>query len=268
MLKGATASRGEVDQLRRIDNVVRLGHVERIDRTAITLEHGSVPTSPDHLHIHCASAGLSDNPPKPIFADDQIVLQPVTRVSLSLSTALIAFVEATGRTTADKNRLCVPNPWPHTPFDWARHLLTGMRTEMEWQSVPDLVAWLEASRLNLVKGLDQDPDHADGRGPARPVPHGAVSRARQARRVRDARLAGRARTDVPTGRVSASSSAETERRNVTSAISRTAWMMVAGSLLLVAVGCSSSSSSARDDAPTTRCRPRPRQRRRPRSGRR
>ena len=160
MLKGATASLGEVDQLRRIDNVVRLGHVERIDRTAITLEHGSVPTSPDHLHIHCASAGLSDNPPKPIFADDKIVLQPVTRVSLSLSTALIAFVEATGRSTADKNRLCPPNPWPHTPFDWARHLLTGMRTELEWQSIPDLMAWLEASRLNLVKGLDQDPDQA------------------------------------------------------------------------------------------------------------
>ena len=64
MLKGATASVGEVEQLRRIENVVRLGHVERIDRDAITLEQGSIPTSPDHLHIHCASAGLSDNPPE------------------------------------------------------------------------------------------------------------------------------------------------------------------------------------------------------------
>ena len=48
MLKGATASVGELDQLRRIDNVVRLGHVERIDPHAITLEHGSIPTSPEH----------------------------------------------------------------------------------------------------------------------------------------------------------------------------------------------------------------------------
>ena len=31
---------------------------------------------------------------------------------------------------------------------------------MEWQSAPDVVAWVEASRLNLVKGLDQDPDQA------------------------------------------------------------------------------------------------------------
>ena len=63
MLKGATASLGELDELRRIEQVVRLGHVERIDRDAITLEQGSIPTSPDHLHVHCASAGLTDNPP-------------------------------------------------------------------------------------------------------------------------------------------------------------------------------------------------------------
>jgi hypothetical protein len=160
MLKGATASVGELDQLRRIDNVVRLGHVERIDPNAITLAQGSIPTSPDHLHIHCASAGLSDNVPRPIFTDESITLQPVTRVSLSLSTALSAFVEASGRSTDEKNRLCRPNAWPHTPFDWTRHLLTGMKTEMEWQGAPDVMAWVEDSRLNLVKGLDQDPDKA------------------------------------------------------------------------------------------------------------
>ena len=158
MLKGATASLGELDELRRIENVVRLGHVQRIGLDAITLEHGSIPTSPDHLHIHCASAGLSDHPPKAIFTEDNIVLQPITRVSLSLSAGLIGFVESSGRSAAEKNRLCRPNPWPHTPFDWIRHLLTGMRTEMEWQDAPDVLTWVDASRLNLVKGLAEDPD--------------------------------------------------------------------------------------------------------------
>jgi hypothetical protein len=160
MLKGATSSRGELEQLRRIDNVVRLGHVTRIDLDTIELDQGSIPTSPDHLHVHCASAGLSDNPPKPIFEDDNITLQLVSRISLPLSTALIGFVEASGRTTAEKNHLCRPNPWPHTPFDWARHLLIGMQTEMEWQGAPDVQAWVDASRLNLVKSLPHDPDHA------------------------------------------------------------------------------------------------------------
>ncbi len=160
MLKGATVSRGELDELRRIENVVRLGHVQRIGRDEIVLEHGAIPTSPEQLHIHCASAGLSDNPPKQIFTEDIITLQAVTRVSLSLSAAMIGFLEATGRTIAEKNRLCRPNPWPHTPFDWVRHILTGIKNEMEWQGAADLSAWVEASRLNLVKGLESDPDQA------------------------------------------------------------------------------------------------------------
>jgi hypothetical protein len=160
MIKGATVSRGELDRLRSIGNVVRLGHVVRIDSERITLERGSVPTTRATLHVHCASAGLSDNPPRSIFTDDTILLQPITRVSLSLSAGLIGLVEASGRSTAEKNRLCPPNMWFDTPFDWIRHLLTGMRTELEWPSAPDVVGWVEASRLNLIQGLDQNPDKA------------------------------------------------------------------------------------------------------------
>jgi len=68
-------------------------------------------------------------------------------------------VEASGRPTAEKNRLCRPNPWPHTPFDWLRHLLTGIKNELEWADAPDVAAWVDASRLNLVKGL---PEAGDG----------------------------------------------------------------------------------------------------------
>jgi hypothetical protein len=157
-IKGATVSLGELDRLRSIGNVIRVGHVTRIDSESITLERGSAPTSPDHLHVHCASAGLSDNPPRPIFIDDTILLQPITRVSLSLSAGLIGLVEASGRSTAEKNRLCPPNMWFDTPFDWIRHLLTGMRTELEWREAPDVMEWVDSSRLNLMKGLDQRPD--------------------------------------------------------------------------------------------------------------
>ncbi len=84
----------------------------------------------------------------------------MTRVSISLSAGLIGFVEASARSAEEKNRLCRPNAWFQTAFDWTRHLLTGMRTELEWQSAPDVVAWVETSRLNLVKGLDEHPDKA------------------------------------------------------------------------------------------------------------
>jgi hypothetical protein len=159
-IKAATVSLGELDQLRRVNRVVRLGHVTRIDSENITLEGGSVPTTPRHLHVHCASAGLSDNPPRPIFSDDTILLQTITRGSLSFSAGLIGLVEASGRSTAEKNRLCPPNMWFDTQFDWIRHLLTGMRTELEWREEPDVLSWVESSRLNLMKGLDQHSDKA------------------------------------------------------------------------------------------------------------
>jgi NAD(P)-binding Rossmann-like domain len=160
MMKGGTASLGELEQLRRIGNVVRLGHVQRVEPGQIVLEQGSIPTSPDHLHVHCAASGLSDNPPRAIFTDDTITLQLVTRVGLTLSGALQGFVESTGRTTDEKNALCPPTVMPHTPFDYLRAVLAGISTEMGWQEAPDLQEWLDRSRLNLLCGLAENEDRA------------------------------------------------------------------------------------------------------------
>jgi hypothetical protein len=158
MMKGATSSLGEVEQLRRIENVVRLGFVERIEPDRIVLENGSIPTTRGHLHVHCASAGLSDNPPRTIFTDDTITLQLVTRVGLTLSGGLQGYLEATGRSTAEKNALCPPTAMPNTPFDYLRAIMAGISTEMGWQEAPDLQAWVDHSRLNLLCGLGQNDD--------------------------------------------------------------------------------------------------------------
>ena len=63
----------------------------RIEQHEIVLEHGSIPTSPEHVHVHCATAGLRDNPPVAIFTDSTITLQPISRISLSLAAGLIGF---------------------------------------------------------------------------------------------------------------------------------------------------------------------------------
>ena len=93
--------------------------------------------------MHCATRGLSDRPPVPIFTDESITLQVLSRVSLCMSSAFIGLVEASDRSTAEKNRLCVPNPWPQTAFDFLRAILLGIRTEMQWQD-PDTSAWVES----------------------------------------------------------------------------------------------------------------------------
>ncbi len=79
----------------------------------------------------------------------------MTRVGLTLSGALQGFVETTGRTTEEKNRLCPPTVMPHTPFDYLRAILAGITTEMQWQDAPDLQQWLDSSRLNLMRGLGE-----------------------------------------------------------------------------------------------------------------
>jgi hypothetical protein len=160
MMKGGTVSVGELEQLRRIDRVVRLGHVDRIECDQIVLDEGSIPTTVEHLHVHCAAQGLSDNPSRAIFTEDTITLQLVTRVSLPLSGALLGVLEASGRTTVEKNRLCPPTAWPDTPFDYLRALLAGVRTEMGWHDAVDLQEWVDHSRLNIMFGLAEHGDQA------------------------------------------------------------------------------------------------------------
>jgi len=79
-------------------------------------------------------------------------------LGLTLSGALQGFLESTGRTTEEKNRLCLPTGMPHTPFDYLRVILAGINTEMQWLDAPDLQDWLDHSRLNIMAGLEANAD--------------------------------------------------------------------------------------------------------------
>jgi hypothetical protein len=158
MYKGATIGDWEIDLLRQIENVVRLGHVRSIERERILLEEGSVATSPQHLHVHCAAPGLRYAPAVPIFAAGRITLQPVRSGLVPFNAALVAFVEAHRDGDAEKNRLCPVNPFANTPLDWARGTLIQMGADRAWSKEADLQAWLERARLNPMRELRA---HAD-----------------------------------------------------------------------------------------------------------
>jgi hypothetical protein len=160
MAKGPTLSIAELEGLRRIENVIRLGHVHRIERDQIVLADGSIPTTPGHLHVHCAAPGLPLVPPRPIFTDDAITLQCITRMSPTLSAAVAGYVETTDRSPAEKNRLLPPNPYSDTPFDFLRAVIMGLHAEVGWAAEPDVQAWLDGSRLNVVKDLAATDDPA------------------------------------------------------------------------------------------------------------
>lgn len=158
MFRGPTVSKAELDLLRRIDDVVRLGRLHCIEPDAIVLDQGRVATSPDELHVHCAAPGLNPAPAVPMFTDDRITLQPIRSGLIPFNAALVGFVEATRADTAEKNRLCPPNRLPSTPLDWLRGTVIGMGADYLWSREPDIAAWLDRARLNPSRGLRQRSD--------------------------------------------------------------------------------------------------------------
>jgi NAD(P)-binding Rossmann-like domain len=158
MYRGTMLSRRELDALRQIRDVVRLGRVRRIEVDRIVLERGEIETRPDVLHVDCTALGLNNAPAVPIFQPDRIVLQQVRHLSPSFNAALVGFVEANREEDSDKNRICPPNPYPSSVEDWPRMMSRSWRTEGRWLREPDVSTWVAGSRLNLLRAL---PEHAD-----------------------------------------------------------------------------------------------------------
>ncbi|MEO6317795.1 MAG: NAD(P)/FAD-dependent oxidoreductase [Acidimicrobiales bacterium] len=148
----AILSDGELAQLRRIGDVVRLGHVTSIDAAEIRLDHGTIPTGPSTLHVDCSAAGIPTHPSTPIFDGDRITLQWVRTCQPAFSAAFIGHVEATYGDEAEKNRLCTPIVPPTVPVDWLRMFQVELANRTAWGEVAEIGDWLAASRLDPVAG--------------------------------------------------------------------------------------------------------------------
>jgi putative NAD(P)-binding protein len=64
MYRGTMLSARELDALRQIGDVVRLGRVRRIEPDRIVLERGETETGPEVLHVDCTALGLNNAPPR------------------------------------------------------------------------------------------------------------------------------------------------------------------------------------------------------------
>jgi hypothetical protein len=154
----ATSSEREVELLRRIRRVIRLGHVQRIAADHLQLEHGRVAVAPDTLFIDCTASAVAPRPVVPIFQEGRIVLQMVRLPQPAFSAALTAYVEAHHADDAAKNHLCATVPFPHTLGDYPRAMLVHMRNQFLWGQDRTLRQWIRDSRLDgfgkLMSGVD------------------------------------------------------------------------------------------------------------------
>lgn len=148
MFHYATISAGEVDTLRLVGDVVRLGRVQEIGRDAITLEGGTVPADATTLYIDCTASAVTPRAVQPIFQGDRIVPQLVRAPQPSFSAALIAYVEAHYPDDAAKNALCRPVPFPNDLADYPMTNIVNLSNQHGWMQDETLSAWIRASRLD------------------------------------------------------------------------------------------------------------------------
>lgn len=147
----AIVSESELEQLRRVKNIVRLGHVLAVESDRIVLEHGTIPTGPDVLHVDCSAVGIPRLPGKPIFDGNRITLQFVRYCQPVFSAAMIGYVEATFENEADKNRVCAPQAIPNTPADYLEVMRTELRTRLAANDFPKLGEWKASTRLDMFE---------------------------------------------------------------------------------------------------------------------
>jgi hypothetical protein len=157
MAKAPTLATWELDKLRTLENVVRLGHISTVAPGRITFAEGSVAVEKDALVVHCAAAGLRYPGLVPIWGPSAITLQPIRAGFPVFGAALAGYVEATRSDDAEKNRLCPPSPFPNSLAEWVDMNVIGTRSAMSFGAEPDIKEWANRVPLNPARIAPEHP---------------------------------------------------------------------------------------------------------------
>lgn len=153
MYRCAILSQAELAELRRIEGTVRMGRVQSVEPGRITLDGGTVDVPESALYIDCSADGLGRKAPTPVFDGDHITLQTVRTCQPAFSAAVIGHVEAAYGDDDTRNAFCEPVIYPYEPADWLRMMLAFNHNQLAWFADPDMMAWVDASRLNALHHL-------------------------------------------------------------------------------------------------------------------
>ncbi len=148
MFHYATISHGEIEQLRRIENVIRMGRVQAIEPNAVVLDQGRVTMPRNTLYIDCTASAVEKRPAIPIFQGNLITAQLVRVPQPAFSAALVAYVEANYDDDEQKNKLCATVPFPNDLNEYPRTNVVNMMNQFAWMQDKKLSAWIRESRLD------------------------------------------------------------------------------------------------------------------------
>ncbi|MFS4494619.1 DUF2855 family protein [Maribacter sp. 2308TA10-17] len=161
MFHGATVSQLELEELRKIKNVVRLGRVQQLKKDQIILKEGIIPTSKENIHIDCSATAISEHDSRPIFQEGLITPQTVRSYQPVFSASVIAYIEAHYKGDQAKNKLCQVVLLPNHDTDWIRMLSAQLGNQFTWSQDKKLRNWLTENRLNGFGSLVQNVDKTD-----------------------------------------------------------------------------------------------------------
>ncbi|MEM9465089.1 MAG: hypothetical protein AAGA90_06935 [Actinomycetota bacterium] len=151
--RGATLARAELDLLRTIERVVRLGRVRSIGATAIDFTEGTLPIGRDTVVVDCTAQGLATAERRPIFDGERVTVQFTTMGIAPLSAAILGFVESLDVDDVERNRLCPAVPRTGLIADqlWVYHV--GFGAEGARRDHPEIAAWSAGARLNPMRSM-------------------------------------------------------------------------------------------------------------------
>ncbi|WP_319456677.1 MULTISPECIES: NAD(P)/FAD-dependent oxidoreductase [unclassified Mycobacterium] len=169
MYRCAILSQHELEKLRTIDGVVRMGHVRSIEPGRVVLDGGTIDTNPSALYIDCTGDGIGLREATPVFSPGAITLQSVRTCQPAFSAAAVAHVEAMDVDDDTRNDYVWPVPHPTVPIDWVTMTVAFNHNQLKWFDDPDMMHWLNRSRLNAVSHMQTD-DEAAASGAAMAAP--------------------------------------------------------------------------------------------------
>ena len=160
MAKAPTLATWELAQLRTVENVVRRGHIQALERGKLTFIDGSVAIADDAVVVHCAADGLKYPPLVCVWRAETITLQPIRAGFPCFAASLLGYVEATREDDDEKNRLCPPSPYPNSLAQWARMNVLGTRAAMSFSAERDIKEWVDQVALNPARSPPGHPASA------------------------------------------------------------------------------------------------------------
>jgi hypothetical protein len=158
MAMAPTLGAWELDLLRTVPRVVRLGHVREVSGREVLLDGGAVPLARGALVVHCAASGLQFPPLVHIWGPERIRLQTIRAGFPCFNAALAGYVEATRDDDRERNRLCPPNTYGNSLAQWARMQARSGVAAATFGAEPDIAAWANGCALNPARVDPADRD--------------------------------------------------------------------------------------------------------------